>query len=148
MTPLIYLNLNDYLIASFYKKHILLTLQPCFFMQKMFFNVKREGFWTLFASFTLAQKHQSWPVMSGWCNYMDKNHPGGRDSSFVEAKSRLLIKSRQGGTTSFLHVIRNVFFDRKDYLNKISSKYPVPPKQDKFSHSYNQPLSWSYQQYL
>ena len=31
-----------------------------------------------------------------------------------------------------LHVIRNVSFNREDYLNGISSKHPVPAKQNTF----------------
>ena len=67
--------------------------------------------------------------------------PERRDSSFVKARSRLSKTSRLPGTGWFLHVIRNVFFDKKYYLNGILSKYRFPAKRDKLPH--NQPLGWN-----
>ena len=64
-----------------------------------------------------------------------------QDSSFVKARSRLSKTSRLPGTGWFLHVIRNVFFDKKYYLNGILSKYRFPAKRDKLPH--NQPLGWN-----
>ena len=63
---------------------------------------------------------------------MGKNYPG--DTGFIVCKSDLLCKkilylSRKG---LFLHVIRNLFFNRRDYLSRILSKYPFPARWDKF----------------
>ena len=53
------------------------------------------------------------------------------DSSL--AKVRPFVKNTLLAVTGqFLHVIANVFFNGKDYLNDIWSKYPVSAKRDKF----------------
>lgn len=39
------------------------------------------------------------------------------------------IPTRPSGTGQFVHIVRNVSFNEKDYLNGISSRYPVPTKR-------------------
>ena len=66
---------------------------------------------------------------------MWKHHPG--EKGFLIWKREIsFLKNVPPGWDGiiFVHIIANVFFNRKDYLNGISSKNPVSAKRDKFPH--------------
>ena len=92
---------------------------------------------TLFTSFMNACKHQLWPTLPGWCNYMEKDW----ETGFIICNRELLVVKNISPSWDgmiFLRVIRNVLFKEKYLLNGISSKYLVPAKRDnKFYHVNN-----------
>ena len=71
-------------------------------------------------------KHPFWPALPGSCNYMEKNRPG--ETGFLNCKSEISVlkKIPPSWHRIISHVTRNVFLDKKDYLNGISSTYPAP----------------------
>lgn len=86
----------------------------------------------LFTSFTHTSKHLFWLALLRWSNYMEKIIPEKQDFSFLKARSQFWKISRLAETGWFLHVIRNVFLNEKEYLNGFSPKYRVPAKRDEF----------------
>ena len=75
---------------------------------------------TLFTNFTHAHKHLFWPALPGCCDDMEKIHAGEK-GLFICKNEILAVKNIPPSRDKIiLHVIRNVFFSVKCYLNWIS----------------------------
>ena len=97
--------------------HYLIILPKTFILQRCFFMQKK----TFFEPRTLLHKHQFWPALPGWCNYMENNH---NETGLIICKSessvvKNIVPRRDG---IILQVIGIVFVSEKD---GILLKYPV-----------------------
>ena len=76
---------------------------------------------TLFTNFTHAHKHLFWPALPGCYDDMKKIHAGEKGLFICKNEISAVKNIPPGRDKIILHVIRNVFFSGKCYLNWISS---------------------------
>ena len=65
--------------------------------------------------------------MLRWCIYIEKNYLG--EIGFLVCKSDIFLFYLYREEL-FLHVIRNLFFNRRDYVIQFLSRYPFPASWD------------------